>query len=316
MGDEPGMNFELDDDQSAILEAVGQLLERHAGPERAIELQASGEYDVDLESALDEAGFYSGLRNGEMGPLEAALVTEAIAGAAGGVAFAAKALVAPMISSEPLTGPIAICEAGHRGPVRFAAQARTLLILTPDEAQAVSLESGDAKIVPSNFGYPMGAVSAEITGRGRSLGPGSADLLARWWRLALAIEAVGTMGAALAQTVAYLKERKQFGQTIASFQAVQHRLAECAISHQGSRWLCLEAAHLGAPPEATATAAAYVMQAANQVFSETHQLSGAIGYTREHDLHVFSMRLQALRLEFGGVAAHRRTVVQHRWGQV
>jgi len=308
------MDFELDDDQRAILEAVGQLLARHAGPERAIELQASGDYDVELDSALSEAGFYDGLRESAMGPLEAALITEAVAGAAGGVAFAAGAMVAPAIASEKFAGPIAVCESGHRGPIRFAAQARTLLIHAGDEARAVDLESGDAKVVPSNFGYPMGAVPAEIAERGRSLGPGSGDVLARWWRLALAIEAVGTMGAALAQTVAYLKERKQFGRTIASFQAVQHRLAECAISHEGSRWLCLEAAHQGAPAEATATAAAYTMQAANQIFSETHQLSGAIGYTREHDLHVFSMRLQALRLEFGGVAAHRRAAVEQRWG--
>ncbi|MBW2294255.1 MAG: acyl-CoA dehydrogenase, partial [Deltaproteobacteria bacterium] len=85
------MDFELDDDQRAILEAVGQLLARHAGPERAIELQASGDYDVELDSALSEAGFYDGLRESAMGPLEAALITEAVAGAAGGVAFAAGA---------------------------------------------------------------------------------------------------------------------------------------------------------------------------------------------------------------------------------
>jgi alkylation response protein AidB-like acyl-CoA dehydrogenase len=308
------MDFELNDDQRAILEAVGQLLERHAGPERAIELQASGEYDVELEAALTEAGFYEGLRESAMGPLEAALITEAVAGAAGGVAFAAGALVAPAICDEPFAGPIAVCERGHAGPIRFAAQARTLLIYAGDEVLVVGLESGDAKSVASNFGYPMGAVPSGIAQRGRSLGPGSGEALERWWRLGLAIEAVGTMGAALAQTVAYLKERKQFGRRIASFQAVQHRLAECAISHQGSRWLCLEAAHRGAPAEATATAAAYAMQAASQIFSETHQLSGAIGYTREHDLHVFSMRLQALRLEFGGVAAHRRAIVTHRWG--
>jgi hypothetical protein len=49
------------------------------------------------------------------------------------------------------------------------------------------------------------------------------------------------------------------------------------------------------------------------VFRETHQLSGAIGYTREHDLHVWSMRLQALRLELAGAAAQRRAVAESRW---
>ena len=76
----------------------------------------------------------------------------------------------------------------------------------------------------------------------------------------------------------------------------------------------MEAAHQAAPGEMTATAVAYAMQAAEQVFSETHQLSGAIGFTREHDLHVHSMRLQALRLECGGVFGHRRALVGERWG--
>jgi len=308
------MDFELNDDQRAILEAVAALLERHAGPERAAELQAGGGYDVELDQALRRAGYHDVARDPDMGPLEAALITEAVARQAGGVAFAADALIAPALCEEALPGPIAVCTFDHRGPIRYAAHARTLLVLRGEEAQLVSLESGDAKAVASNFGFPMGDVDPRVRGRGRSLGPGSGDGLARWWRLALGVEAAGAMAGALAQTVGYLKQRKQFGRTIASFQAVQHRLAECAISVEGSRWLCLEAAHYGAPAERTATAIAYTMQAAQQVFNETHQLSGAIGYTREHDLHVHSMRLHALRLEFGGLSGHRREIVRQRWG--
>ncbi len=311
------MDFELDDDQRAILEAVEQLLERHAGVERAVALQAAGEFDVDLDRALREAGFSDMAKQAETGWLEAALAVEAVSRAAGSVAFASEALVAPALAQAgegELEAPIAIVSANHRGPVRFAGQARTLIVLDGDDVRVVPLESGDAKPVASNFGYPMAEVAAGVRGRGRSLAPGSASVLGRHWRLALGVEAVGAMSAALDQTVGYLKERKQFGRTIASFQAVQHRLAECAISVQASRWLCLEAAHHAAPAEMTATAVAYTMQTAEQVFSETHQLSGAIGFTREHDLHVHSMRLQALRLEFGGVFGHRRAVVEERWG--
>jgi hypothetical protein len=74
-----------------------------------------------------------------------------------------------------------------------------------------------------------------------------------------------------------------------------------------------EAAFRGAPSEAAATAAAYAAAAAAQVFAETHQLSGAMGFTRQHDLHVFSLRLQALRLEAGGEGAHRRAAAAARW---
>jgi alkylation response protein AidB-like acyl-CoA dehydrogenase len=121
------------------------------------------------------------------------------------------------------------------------------------------------------------------------------------------------MEAALEQTVAYLKDRRQFGKSIGSFQAVQHRLAECAIQLEASRWLCREAAFQAGASEAIATAAAFALDAAGHVFAETHQLSGAIGFTREHDLHVWSMRLHALRQELGGVAGHRRALADARW---
>jgi alkylation response protein AidB-like acyl-CoA dehydrogenase len=121
------------------------------------------------------------------------------------------------------------------------------------------------------------------------------------------------MSAALDRTVAYLKERRQFGRTIASFQAVQHRLADCAVRVEGSRWLVYEAAYRRAPQEATACAAAYALESARQIFRETHQLSGAIGFTREHELHVWSMRLHALGSELSGVTGHRRALAAARW---
>lgn len=306
------MDFELADDQREILAAVDALLARHAGAARAIALARDGAYDEPLDAALAEAGFCDIARGEGTGPLEAALVVEAVARAAGLCAIGAGALVAPAVLREPTPGPIALAAAP--GPVRYAAHARRLLVQGGTEARLVSLEGKGCAPVASNFGYPMGAVTAEQLAAGEPLGAGSGERLARWWRLALAVECVGTMEAALAQTVDYLKARRQFGRAIGSFQAVQHRLAECAIEVEASRWLAREAAHHGAPAEAVATAAAYALSAAGRVFAETHQLSGAIGFTREHDLHVWTMRLQALRLELGGEVAHRRALVTARWG--
>jgi alkylation response protein AidB-like acyl-CoA dehydrogenase len=159
---------------------------------------------------------------------------------------------------------------------------------------------------------PMGRVRAP-QGRAESLGRGSGERLRNLWRLALAAETVGTMAACLEVTLEYVKRRRQFGRAIGSFQAVQHRLAQCAVAVEGSRWLVYEAAGQDAPAEAAATAAAFATAAASLVFAETHQFTGAMGFTREHDLHVWSMRLQALRLEAGGVAGHRRAVARERW---
>lgn len=306
------MDFELSDDQRAILEAVDGLLARHAGPERAVELAAKAEYDHVLETALAEAGFLELAWGEETGPLEAALVVEEIACAGGTVAAGAAALVAPALLEGPVPGPVALALAGGRGPVRFGAHARTLLVLDRErgEARRIPLSAGDAQAVSSSFGYPMGRVP---TDGGTSLGGGSARTLESWWRVAIACEASGAMTAALSVTVEYLTQRRQFGRPIGSFQAVQHRLALCRVLVEGSRWLAYEAAWKGAPSEAAACAVAYASAAAEHVFTETHQLSGAIGFTREHPLHVWSMRLAALRLELGGIAGHREALAEERW---
>jgi alkylation response protein AidB-like acyl-CoA dehydrogenase len=305
------VDFEPSQDQAAILAALGALLEQHAGAKRAITLAGKGEYDVDLERALDESGFADVARAEEGGPLEAALVVEAVARHAGVVAVGAGALVVPALAVSA-EGPVALARATEVGPVRYAAHARTLVLDDGDVARVIPLEPGDAEPVPSNFGYPFGALRTRPD-RGVACGVGSGECLRGWWRVALAAEAAGTMRAALDVTLDYVKQRRQFGRAIGSFQALQHRLAECHVLAEGSRWLALEAAWQGAPPEAAASAAAYAGAAAARVFSETHQLSGAIGFTREHDLHVFSMRLVALGLELGGLADHRRAAARAHW---
>lgn len=308
------MNYELDADQRAIVDAAGALLERHAGAGRAVEMAAKGDYDHALERALDEAGFTAVASEGSTGPLEAALLTEAVARAGGVTAFGAAALVAPALAGRSLPAPIALARAGESGPVRYAAHAHTLLVADGDAARVVALEPGDAEPVPSSFGYPLGRIAPAKLRGGESLGAGTGPRLLDLWRVALAAECAGAMDAALEVTVEYLKGRRQFGRAIASFQAVQHRLALCRVQVEGSRWLAREAAWLGCPPAAAAAAAAYAGGAAARVFAETHQLSGAIGYTREHPLHAWSMRLPVLRLELEGVAGHRRALARSLWG--
>ncbi len=306
------MDFELADDQRAILESVESLLEQHAGAARAALLNRKADYDAPLERALQDAGFLEVALGDETGPLEAELVVEAVARAGGVVAVGAGALVAPALCGRLLPGPVAIAGAGQSGPVRFAAHARTLLVDAGEEARVLALEPGDALPIRTNFMLPMGRLSADAA-RGESLGPGSGPRLRHWWRVAIAAEIVGCMDAALAITLDYVKRRRQFGRAIGSFQAVQHRLAECAVWIEGSRWLGREAAAGGATAEASATAAAHAAAAASRVFHDAHQFHGAMGFTREHDLHVFSMRLQALRLEAGGVGAHRLAAARARW---
>ncbi|MFT4520762.1 MAG: alkylation response protein AidB-like acyl-CoA dehydrogenase [Halioglobus sp.] len=325
------MNFELNEEQQAILESIERLLDQHAGPARAVELNRDNSYDHNLHALLDSSGFSWVARDLASGPgsgkdlagLEAALIVEAIARAGGVVTSAAQMLVAPGVSQENIAGPIALATTADLTkpvPLRFAAHAKKLLVLGDDDVYLIALAEGDFEAVRSSFGYPMGRAVASPrwehpASEGQSLGANKASTMRNWWRLSLAIEAVGTMEAALNNTVEYLKQRRQFGRAIGSFQAVQHRLSLCAIHVEASRWLAREAAHQGAPEEAVAAAAAFALHAADQVFTETHQMSGAIGFTHEFNLHVWSMRLLALRQELDGVGGARRALVQARWGK-
>lgn len=304
------MDFEFNADQQAILEAVNRLLAQHAGPARAIALFNDQGYDHALDQALFEAGFM-GIRH-DVGALEAALVVEAIAREAGVCSAAAELLVTTELVNENIGGPIALATPQTlHAPLRFAAHAKQLILVANSHAQLITLKQGDVEAVKSNFGYPMGKIIRPVSGK--ALGKDSAEALQRWWRLSLAIEAVGTMDAALKYTVDYVKQRRQFGRAIGSFQAIQHRLSICAIQVEASRWLAREAAYHNAPAEAVANAAAFALAAADLLFTETHQMSGAIGFTREFNLHVWSMRLQALRQEMGGLSAHRKSIVDARW---
>jgi len=308
------MDFEPDAQQQAIAEAVDALLARHAGAERALVLQRAGAGDDALAGALAEAGFLDVALAEGGGPLEAALVVEAVARAAGLVAAGAQALVAPGVLGRGLDGPVALVDArAAHAPVRFAAQARHALVLDGERARLVTLGAGAAQTVASPWGFPFGRFAEGALAGGEPLAPGSGARLAAWWRVALAVEAVGAMDGALATTVAYVARRRQFGRAIGSFQAVQHRLAECKMQLEGARWLAREAAWSGAPEEATCVAASFALAAAGRVFADTHQLSGAMGFTDAHPLQVWTTRLPALRLELGGLAGHRRAAARARW---
>lgn len=308
------MDFRLTLNQQDILDGLARILRDLAGPDRAIALSEVGAYDFELHRALVDTGFLSIARDSDFSFLEAVLVAEAVAEAGGMVASSAAALVVPALFRQDIEGPVALAERNGSSFVRFAADATTLLGVDGDEAVRVSLVPGEVEPVKSTFGAPVGRIADAVWDRSESLGTGSAEELVRWWRLAISAEQVGLMSAALRSTVAYLNDRVQFGRPIATFQAVQHRLAECAVLVEGARWLTREAAAQGAAPQAAAAACAQATLAGQQVAAETHQLSGAIGFTKENALHVYTTRLRGLGLDLGGAEAHCRALANSRWG--
>jgi alkylation response protein AidB-like acyl-CoA dehydrogenase len=303
------MDMAFDDTQTAIKDSCDRLFGRAAGPARARLISKEGGADLALAAELARSGFLD-LFAEEGGPLLAAMITEWAASAAAVAPIGARTLVAPAVVDGPLPGLIAIHDVAHPGPVRYAAQAELVIQIDGEEAVVAEQGAFRAEPVASIFGYPMARISDL---RGRKLKPGAGAVALRWWQVALAAEVAGTAAAALDQTINYLQQRVQFDRPIASFQAVQHRLVECHVSVQSTSWAAREAAARGAPPVLAAGAAITAVECAQRVFDETHQLSGAIGFTTEYDLHLWSMRLQTLRQECGGVRAHSDALVERAW---
>ncbi|MER6108373.1 acyl-CoA dehydrogenase family protein [Streptomyces hirsutus] len=127
---------------------------------------------------------------------------------------------------------------------------------------------------------------------------------------ALAAEQVGAAERCLELTVAYARERVQFGRSIGSFQAVKHRLADAYVLVESARSAALGAAFAAdEDPAALERAAAVAKSVCSEAFSvvagETIQLHGGIGITWEHDAHRYFKRAHGAGELFGAPAAHR-----------
>ncbi|MGH3326550.1 MAG: acyl-CoA dehydrogenase family protein, partial [Streptomycetales bacterium] len=125
---------------------------------------------------------------------------------------------------------------------------------------------------------------------------------------------VGGAQRVLDMSVEYATQREQFGRPIGSFQAVQHHCADIAIDVLSSRFIAYEAIwRLSAGLEAAAEvsmAKAWVSEAYQRVCALGHQVHGAIGFTREHDLHWFSRHAMASALTFGDGDFHWERVAR------
>jgi alkylation response protein AidB-like acyl-CoA dehydrogenase len=141
------------------------------------------------------------------------------------------------------------------------------------------------------------------------------DLL-RIARLAVLARGYGAARRAFEMAVEYAKERRQFGQPIGRFQAIQHKLANNCIALEGVRLTVEHAAEsfdlgLDAWCYFTAAAVAFGGPALRQASLETQHAFGAIGYAEEHELPRHFKRAHVDALLFGGAQAARRELATH-----
>jgi alkylation response protein AidB-like acyl-CoA dehydrogenase len=127
-------------------------------------------------------------------------------------------------------------------------------------------------------------------------------------------EMVGGAQAALDMAVAYAKERVQFNRPIGSFQAIQHYCANMVSDVDGSRFVTYKAAWKvseGLPATMdVAIAKAWTGAAYSRVTLLAHQIFGAVGFTMDHDLHLYYRRAKAGEIIFGDGAFQRATVAR------
>jgi len=121
---------------------------------------------------------------------------------------------------------------------------------------------------------------------------------------------VGVAARLIDMTREHLLERKQFDRVIGSFQALKHRLADVAVQTEAARsltWYALYTLSEGLPE--ASIAASHAKAAANDAASKAShaslQLHGGIGFTWDHDLHLWLQRGRSLESAFGSTAAHR-----------
>ena len=132
---------------------------------------------------------------------------------------------------------------------------------------------------------------------------------------ALAAEMVGTCQAIFDIVHTYVGEREQFGVKIGSFQAVKHKLSNMFVALESARATTYFAALTVAEdderrPLAIATAKASVADCQRLIAQEGIQCLGGIGYTWEHDMHMYVKRVKATAAMFGSGATHRARVAQ------
>jgi len=132
--------------------------------------------------------------------------------------------------------------------------------------------------------------------------------------VAKSIEMVGGAQQVLEMTVEYAKERVQFDRPIGSFQAIQHHCANMALDVDSARYLAYQAAWKiseGLPCDMEAAVAkAWVSDAYRRVCALGHQVHGAIGFTLDHDMQLYSRRAKAAEASFGDADFHREAVAQ------
>ena len=327
------MDFGLTDDQRDIQRTARDLLAERATFARVREHAEANTTDEALWKELCELG-WPGIAIAEeyggqgLGTIELAILAEELGRTVAPVPFLASAMAAcvieqagspeqrerwlPGLASGEKIGALAGAVDGTAELVVSGAEADVIVLfeddgsgrlLTPQDAEMSTVAAIDPTRSAARVSASDGAseqLEDGCPGLGRAL-------------VAVSSELVGVCERALEMTVAYVKDRKQFGVPVGAYQAVSHRCAQMLLDTEKARSLAAFAAWTAdADPEALAEAAAMAKAAASdagrEVTASAIQAHGGIGFTWEADVHWLFKRAQIDAALLGGAKRHRARV--------
>jgi alkylation response protein AidB-like acyl-CoA dehydrogenase len=204
-------------------------------------------------------------------------------------------------------------------PLWLGEAARVAHVLTPQWAALLDLTAPGVAVEPVRGALDPGQGLCRVTARGVAVPPerllrgDAAAALLLDWQVAAYAEMLGCGAHMLRAAVAYAGERRQFGQRIASFQAIAHRLADMAVNVDAvrsavSRLVCLGEASLQNAQPLAASLRYWVPWAMRRVCEDAIQVHGGIGFTWESGIHLHYRRVLQLQAALGGAVASARAV--------
>ena len=242
---------------------------------------------------------------------------ELLAAVAAGERTAALAVGATRGAGRPVPVTVERQGAGDllQGTVTAVVDAVTadVLLVPVSEGLAIVEADGDGVTRTTAESLDMTRRLTDVTFDGapaRIVAGADVDRALRIGAAVLASEQLGLAERCLADTVAHLRDRHQFGRQLASYQALKHRLADLWVAITQARATARYAARCAADdspdlPIAAAVAAAHCSEVALLAAEEGLQLHGGIGFTWEHPAHLFLKRARADALLLGSADHHR-----------
>ncbi len=317
------MDFDLTEDQREIKNVARELLTARSPFARVREAAEATAYDDALWREIVDLG-WPGIAVAEehggqgLGAVELAVLLEELGYACAATPFLATAVAAAVIQAGGtdeqrrrwLPGLVS-------GEVRAGVGSAELVVDGHGADLVVLLDDEDgARLLIAADAEPLETIDptrrfATVRGEGEPLAPDAPDRV----RAAIAAEVVGVCQRALEMTLDYVKERKQFGVPVGSFQAVSHRCAQMLLHTESVRSTAYYAAWAAdAEPqrlaEAAALAAAAAATGAREVAASAIQAHGGIGFTWEADVHWLYKRGEVDRALLGGAKRHHAALAR------